>query len=470
MAMDKVDAKEREKIEAVRKLLRKQAPLSAKQLCSVHGDEQAQYCNDACVARFLRPRGESVKKAAKHLRTVLSWRETVGADHIMADEFSAELADGVAFVAGHDDDGRPVVVFRIKQDYPKFHSQKSFVRLMVFTLEVAVACMSRFVDQFVLLFDASFFRSASAFLNLLMGTLKIVADYYPGRLHRAFVIDPPSLFSVLWKGVRPFVELAPATAVVCSLDFEDSLEDASFTAYPRTASLRFEPASAAAAVVGKAGVGSASSRFSVVPTDNPIKPWYLSTIPASVGSRSVVPTSGSPSLVGASPLSARSFSFASPAALRSTPAATPPFHRGGGGGGGGGAPLTPFSVGSKGQKTPPPPAMAQQQFPRTPRPSFLQSPSMLFAFRNKDGQASRGERERESFLPFLRFYRRPYDEISYRAKMRPPLGGLISIVGEKFKQKPMQQQPVRRHAGLHHHQHQHHQQQHHYHHHQPQRF
>jgi hypothetical protein len=28
----------------------------------------------------------------------------------MADEFSAELANGVAFVAGHDDDGRPVVV------------------------------------------------------------------------------------------------------------------------------------------------------------------------------------------------------------------------------------------------------------------------------------------------------------------------------------------------------------------------
>jgi hypothetical protein len=46
---------------------------------------------------------------------------------------------------------------------------------------------------------AGFFRSASAFLNLLMGTLKIVADYYPARLHRAFVIDPPSLFSVMWK-------------------------------------------------------------------------------------------------------------------------------------------------------------------------------------------------------------------------------------------------------------------------------
>lgn len=46
---------------------------------------------------------------------------------------------------------------------------------------------------------AGFFRSASAFLNLLLATLKIVSEYYPGRLHKAFVIDPPSLFSCLWK-------------------------------------------------------------------------------------------------------------------------------------------------------------------------------------------------------------------------------------------------------------------------------
>uniref|UniRef100_A0ACD5WYC1 Uncharacterized protein n=1 Tax=Avena sativa TaxID=4498 RepID=A0ACD5WYC1_AVESA len=449
MAMEKVDAKDREKIEAVRKVMQKQAPLSAK---------QALYCNDACVERFLRSRGDSVKKAAKHLRAVLSWRETIGADHIIADEFSGELADGMAYVAGHDDENRPVVMFRIKQDdYPKYQPQKSFVRFLVFTLEVAVASMNRFVDQFVLLFDASFFRSASAFLNLLMGTLKIVADYYPARLHRAFVIDPPSLFSVMWKGVRPFVELAPATAVVCSLDFEDSLEDASFTAYPRTASLRFEPSGAAVltTAMGKAGVvGSASSRFAFSVSDNALKPWYLSTTPAAAGPRSVVPNS-SPSLVGASPLSARSFSFASPAARSTTPPVQQQHHRGTGR-----APPPMPSAAKGGNKTPPPPPpplqTQQQQFPRTPRPSFLQSP---FTFR-KDGQASRGERERESFLPFLRFYRRPYDEISYRAKMRPPLGGLIAIVDDKFRHKPLQQ--PRRHAAVLHHHHQYqYQQQHH---------
>jgi hypothetical protein len=257
------------------------------------------------------------------------------------------------------------------------------------------------------------------------------------------------------------VELAPATAVVCSLDFEDSLEDASFTAYPRTASLRFEPSGAAILTTmpkpGGGVVGSASSRFAFSVSDNALKPWYLSTTPAAVplaNPRSVVPSS-SPSLVGASPLSARSFSFASPAA-RSTR-----------------VPPTP-SAAAKAHNKAPTPAPAplstpppQQQFPRTPRPSFLQSP---FTFR-KDGQGVRRvERERDSFLPFLRFYRRPYDEISYRARMRPPLGGLIAIVDDKFRHKPaQQQQQPRRHAAVLHHHHQYQQHHHHHHNHQHQR-
>lgn len=50
--------------------------------------------------------------------------------------------------------------------------------------------------------NAGFFRSASAFMNLLLAALKVVADYYPGRLYKAFVIDPPTLFSYLWKVIN----------------------------------------------------------------------------------------------------------------------------------------------------------------------------------------------------------------------------------------------------------------------------
>ncbi|KAH0640317.1 hypothetical protein KY285_036903 [Solanum tuberosum] len=107
--------KDIERVQAVLQLLKKQAPLSVK---------QEKLCNNACVERFLKVKGENVKKAAKHLRNCLNWRDSLGIDHLIADEFSAELAEGLAYVSGHDDESRPVLIFRIKQDYQKFHSQK----------------------------------------------------------------------------------------------------------------------------------------------------------------------------------------------------------------------------------------------------------------------------------------------------------------------------------------------------------
>ncbi|XP_058073741.1 SEC14 cytosolic factor-like [Magnolia sinica] len=392
--MGKKELLDKEKINAVLQILRKQAPLTVK---------QEKFCNDACLVRFLKAKGDSVKKAAKHLRACLSWRENIDTEHLIADEFSAELADGIAYVAGNDQEARPVMVFRVKQDYQKLHSQKLYIRLLVFTLEVAIASMSRNVEEFVLLFDASFFRSGSAFLNLLLATLKIVSEYYPGRLHKAFVIDPPSLFSCLWKGVRPFVELSTVTMVVSSLDFEESLDD-TFSSYPRTTSLRFEPSS----VPTKIG-GSSSSRFSfTVSHFDSLKPWYLTRTDTSASSQVGHFANASPSLMGpalVSPLNARSFSFASPATRTL---------RGGG----------PKTFPSTPQPT---------RHPRTPRPSFLQSPAAFF---RKDCQiSSRTDRCRESFFPYLRYYRNPYNEMIYRSKMRPPLGGLISIVSPQLKRR-----------------------------------
>ncbi|CAI9778907.1 unnamed protein product [Fraxinus pennsylvanica] len=406
--MGKLDQKE--KAQTVVDLLRKQAPLTVK---------QEKFCNKACVERFLKAKNDTVKKATKQLRNCLAWRDSIGTDHLIADEFSAELAEGLAYVAGHDDESRPVMIFRIKQDYQKFHSQKQFTRLLVFTLEVATQTMSKNVEQFVLLFDASFFRSASAFMNMLLATLKIIGDYYPGRLHKAFVIDPPSLFSYLWKGVKPFVELSPLTMVVSSLDFEESLEFDDFTSYPRAASLRFDPSN----VPGSNKIGSCSSSrfsFTVSHHSDSLKPWHLSFTDTS-GSK-VGPKTSSAALLGPaiSPLNARSHSFASPSA-RSSYGNMRTIKKGF-------FPSTPLP--QKTQKLDP----SMINHPRTPGPSFLQSSALFF---KKDCQVNKATRCRESFIPFLKFYRRPYDEMIYRSKMRPPLGGLISIISPQLKRRHM---------------------------------
>ncbi|KHG02346.1 Random slug 5 [Gossypium arboreum] len=392
-----------QRVESVLQLVKKQSPpLTPK---------QEKFCNNACIERFLRAKGDNVKKAAKHLRACLAWRETIGTENLIADEFSTEIAEGVAYVAGHDEELRPIIVLRIKQDYQKFHSQKLFTRLLVFTLEVAIATMPKNTQQFVLLLDASFFRSASAFMNLLLAALKIVGEYYPGRLYKAFVIDPPSLFSYLWKGVRPFVELSTATMVVSSLDYEESLDFNDFTSYPRASSLRFDPSS----IKSTAKIGScSSSRFSFTVSHHfdSLKPWYL-TLTSDTSASKVGPTA-SPSPLGPaliSPLNARSLSFASPAAR--TPRGNISMRKSL-------FPSTPLPQRSKAFEP------VKVNHPRTPRPSFLQSPAMFF--RRDTHVSTKAEKSRESFMPFLKFYRRPYDEMIYRSMMRPPLGGLISIV------------------------------------------
>ncbi|KAL3507898.1 hypothetical protein ACH5RR_033280 [Cinchona calisaya] len=398
----------KERVQTVLELIKKQAPLSVK---------QEKFCNNECVERFLKAKGDNAKKAMKQLRNCLAWRESFGTDNLIADEFSAEIAEGIAYVAGIDDESRPVMIFRIKQDYQKFHSHKLFTRLLVFTLEVAIQTMAKNVEQFVILFDASFFRSASALMNILLATLKIIAEHYPGRLHRAFVIDPPSFFSYLWKGVKPFLELSPLTMVVSSLDFEESLEFNNFKSYPRVSSLRFEQSTA------KIGACS-SSRFSFTVSHHfdSLKPWYLTLTDTSASK--VGPTAPSSKLLGPaliSPLKARSFSFASPAARM---------------------PRGSFGTVKKGFFPSTPMPQKTQKFdlssinhPRTPKPSsFLQSPALFF---RKDCHISRADKCRECFVPYLKFYRKPYDEMTYRSKLRPPLGGLISIVSPHLRRRHM---------------------------------
>ncbi|CAN6981591.1 hypothetical protein IGI04_038982 [Brassica rapa subsp. trilocularis] len=393
-----------DKVEAVLHLLRKHSPLTLK---------QEKFCNRACVSRFLRTKGDNVKRAAKQLRSCLSWRSSLGIESLIADEFTAELAEGLAYVADLDDECRPVLVFRIKQDYQKLHTQKQLIRLVVFTLEVAISTMSRNVEEFVILFDASLFKSASAFMNILVTTLRIVAEYYPCRLYKTFVIDPPSLFSYLWKGVRAFVDLSPTTTIVSMLDFQNSYDYDDFTSsYPsRVSSLRYDksPTKPTDKISS-----SASSRFAfTVSRDglDTVKPWCLTLTDTSSSSKL-----GHTSAY-ISPLNARSFSFASPAARRE------PID---------GPRRSFFASTPMPARTSDRHSIGTLRDPRIPRPSFFQSPAVFF---RRESHVSKTEKPRDSFVPFLKFYRRPYDEMTYRSKMRPPLGGLVSIVSSQIRRR-----------------------------------
>ncbi|KAK4365929.1 hypothetical protein RND71_013809 [Anisodus tanguticus] len=152
---------------------------------------------------------------------------------------------------------------------------------------------------------------------------------------------------------------------------------------------------------------------SVSHTFDSLKPWSLTLTDTS--SSKVSPTS----LVrpAISSLNARSYSFASPIAR--TPRGSIGSVKKGF------FPSTPLP-----QKTQDLLDPSINNHPRAMRPSFFQSSAMFF---KKDCHVSKSDKSRELFVPLLKYYRRPYDEMTYRSKMRPPLGGLISIVSPHIK-------------------------------------
>ncbi|CAH2053027.1 unnamed protein product [Thlaspi arvense] len=365
--------KKDEKVEAVLHVLRKQSPLTLK---------QEKFCNRECVERFLKGKGENVKKAAKQLISCLSWRQNIAIERLGAEEFSTELADGVAYIAGHDGESRPVIIYAFggvhDGDCDLEHVQKRGTERCS-----SLRC-----------------KSSSAFANLLLATLKIIADNYPCRLYKAFIIDTPSFFSYIWKGVRPFVELSTVTLLVSSLDYDEQLDfsHVSSSSNPRSASLRFD----ALSIKSTPTIGSASSRFAFTVPQNSLKPWYLSFTDTSPLNAAVSTASK------VSPISARSLSFASPAA-RGIRDATPAACR---------KSLFP--------STPLPEKTKTVSYRQTPRPSFFQSPAMFF--RGEKNIGGGGEKSScEAFVPYLKFYRRPYDETAYRSKLRGPRG-FVSVV------------------------------------------
>lgn len=219
--------------------------------------------------------------------------------------------------------------------------------------------------------------------------------------------------------MRPFVELSSSVAIISSPDIEELFRLDDVASHPRATLLRF---GSSATKLGSCS----SSRFAFTVSHDHIdsvKPWYLSLKETS-GPKFCQPNlSHAFSGPKISPLNARSYSFASPLA-RSSRGNIGVVKKGF-------FPSTPMSMPEKTQKFD---LMGVRNSTRTPKPSFLQSPALFF---QRDRPSSRVERTSESFVPFFKFYQVPYDEMIYRSKMRPPLGGLISIVSPQPRRRHM---------------------------------
>lgn len=172
-------------------------------------DRARAFVDDACLQRYLRARNGDLTKAAAMLRDTLKWRKEHGIDELRADDFADchYMTDGWAYVAGNDAEGRSVVVFRKRKERIPLADGEKYIRFLAYVIESAVRNMKQGAEQWVWMLDLAVYApSNSPHPSITLQCLNMLSHHYPERLHKAYFVDAPSIFSVFFRMMSPFVD------------------------------------------------------------------------------------------------------------------------------------------------------------------------------------------------------------------------------------------------------------------------
>ncbi|MEW5306164.1 MAG: hypothetical protein WDW36_008651 [Sanguina aurantia] len=181
----------------------------------------------ATLQRYLRARSGNVSKASSMLAATCTWRSSVGIDQLAISEFSAELGSGKMYVAGYDPAGRPVMVTRKRAEGLPPKDIVQYMKFLAFSLESGVKLMNG-GEQWVTILDLDgYSRANSPPLSVSLATLRVLVDHYPERLHMCFIVDAPSIFSLLWSALWPFMDSVTRNKVsfINSKDYKPQIEE-----------------------------------------------------------------------------------------------------------------------------------------------------------------------------------------------------------------------------------------------------
>lgn len=200
-AMDCYEALNEQQVDLAQQLKALVAPLVQKY------PELQLFCNDWTYVRYLRARHWDLHKAHKMLAATLQWRLEYRPHDISWSEVQQEALTGKTFVSPHTDkEGRPVVIMTPRNENTK--NEEGQVRFLIYCLEHA----SRLADEkrvgkmmWLIDFEGYSLRNAPA-VRTSVGVLHILQNHYPERLGGAVCYHAPSLFSMTWKAVSPFID------------------------------------------------------------------------------------------------------------------------------------------------------------------------------------------------------------------------------------------------------------------------
>jgi hypothetical protein len=171
----------------------------------------------------LRARDWNVKKASHLLMDTLKWRREYKPDEICWKDIAFEASSGKIFKRGEDILGRPCIYMTPARENSTNYEKN--IKLLVYTIEQAIASMKDGVEQMVWIADFEGYSSKNAFpLSVVKEIIHILSNYYPERLGSAIIINPPKIFKMLYAAAKPLIPTATRNKVIWISDKRNQVE------------------------------------------------------------------------------------------------------------------------------------------------------------------------------------------------------------------------------------------------------
>jgi 4-nitrophenyl phosphatase len=150
---------------------------------------EKEFCDEACLKRYLRATKWQVNDAFQRLKNTLKWRQEFQPELITPAQVQKEAESGKQFLNGFDKQGRPILYLVPKRENTK--ASDTQLKFVVYNLEKAIQLMPPGVDSLVIILDydnMSILNAPSP--NTGRKFLTILGNHYPERLGQAFVFNP----------------------------------------------------------------------------------------------------------------------------------------------------------------------------------------------------------------------------------------------------------------------------------------
>ena len=167
------------------------------------------YLKRNILLRLLRAREHKVPAAFDMWKKWYDWRITYRADSITEEEMMPHIATGKAFYHGEDMQGRPLLIVRAKNHWPKQFPAEETMRFVIYLVELGCKLADeKGVEQISVIFDRNEVTPENRDTNLIqmMRTLSgMLQDFYAERLGAIYIVHVNWFFWLIFQTIKPLL-------------------------------------------------------------------------------------------------------------------------------------------------------------------------------------------------------------------------------------------------------------------------